>query len=275
MKGLPFCCPVCGNKLEEEPSRAVCAKGHCFDRAAKGYWNLLLPQKKHSAVPGDDPGSLRARRAFLDAGYYQPLSDEINRTAGKLLGKNQSPFVVDCCCGEGYYTRRLFQSLEGQGFAPQMAGFDISKQGVKMAASRTSPICFAVASIFHIPLPEAAADLALHAFAPYCDGELSRILKPDGYLIGVIPGKRHLFGLKSILYENPYENDGQGYRTDLTLVRRIRVYEKIQLDTPEKIAQVFHMTPYSFRCREDAAQRLLSLPRLETEIDFILQIFQK
>lgn len=275
MKGFPFCCPVCGMGLEEKESCAICPNGHSFDRAAKGYWNLLLPQKKHSALPGDDPESLRARRLFLEKGYYRPLSDAVNQAASKLMEPMLSPFVVDCCCGEGYYTRRLFQSLEEQGIKPLMAGFDISKQEVKMAASRSCPIRFAVASIFRIPLPDSTADLALHAFAPFCSGEVERVLKPGGYLIGVIPGKRHLFGLKSVLYQNPYENDEKGYQTNLTLLNRIRVSGNIRLESPERIAQLFQMTPYFYRSSEEGATRLLSLPELETEIEFVLQIFQK
>lgn len=275
MREIPFCCPVCGMSLEEEPSRVVCPQGHCFDRAAKGYWNLLLPQKKHSAMPGDDPESLRARRVFLEEGYYQPLSDKINRVAGRLLEHSRAPLVADCCCGEGYYIRRLYHALETQGLKPQMAGFDISKYGIKMASSRACPIVFAVASVFRIPLPEQTVDLALHAFAPFCGEEVERILKPGGYLIGVIPGRRHLFGLKSVLYENPYENDEEGYHTGLSLLERIRVCGTIRLEGPEKIARLFQMTPYFYRSREEAAKRLLSLQVLETEIDFILQIFKK
>ncbi len=274
MEGIPFCCPVCGAGMREEPTRAVCGAGHCFDRAAQGYYNLLLPQKKHSALPGDDPQSLKARREFLEGGHYQALSDAVNQAAGQALKGRQSPLVVDCCCGEGYYTHRLFSALAAETAALRMAGFDISKQGVRMAASRKGPVRFAVASIFRIPLQAGAVDLALHAFAPYCDGEITRILKPGGVFVDVIPGRRHLFGLKSVLYHHPYENDEQGCKTEMNLINRVRVGGNLRLFGPS-IARLFQMTPYFYRCGQEAAGRLLALPVLETEIDFVLDIYQR
>ncbi|STL56133.1 ribosomal RNA large subunit methyltransferase A [Escherichia coli] len=43
----------------------------------KGYVNLLPVQHKRSRDPGDSAEMMQARRAFLDAGHYQPLRDAI------------------------------------------------------------------------------------------------------------------------------------------------------------------------------------------------------
>ncbi len=275
MQPVPLRCPVCGQPLHLEQKCAQCGAGHSFDRGANGYLNLLLPQKKHSANPGDDPQSLRARRAFLEAGHYRCLSDEINRTAVRLLRGQTEPLIADCCCGEGYYTRRLYDCLSKLGSAPRMVGFDISKHGVRMAACRTSPIQFVAASVFDIPLADRSVDLAVHAFAPFCDAEVSRVLRPGGWLLSVVPGRRHLYGLKQALYDTPYENDGQGVKTALRRVDQTKTAGLLTLTDRVEIARLFQMTPYSFRCGQEAARQLLARETLCTEIEFILDIYQK
>ncbi len=49
-----FCCPLCAAPLEREAGVCRCPKGHSFDLAREGYVHLLPPNRKHSALPGDD-----------------------------------------------------------------------------------------------------------------------------------------------------------------------------------------------------------------------------
>lgn len=271
---LLFRCPVCKGPLYRGEWVYSCDRGHTYDISTKGHVNLLLANQKNSKMPGDDPACLAARRKFLANGFYQGLSDKINGLALELT--EMKPALADCCCGEGYYIKRLYQACVAAGKRPDCVAFDISKQGVKMAASRNSPIRFAAASVFSIPLLDHSVDLALHCFAPYCSSEIYRILKPGGWLLGVIPGKRHLFSMKEALYRTPYENDEKGYpEQKLVLRERVRVEGKILLQGSEKIYDLFAMTPYFYRTAPEDAKKLLSLPQLETELDFIIQVFQK
>ncbi|MGI6260781.1 MAG: putative RNA methyltransferase [Acutalibacteraceae bacterium] len=272
MKSL-FCCPICGEALTADEREYHCANGHLFDRAAKGYVNLLPANRKHSAEPGDDPESLRARRAFLQTGHYRPLADALCTAAGQYCGA--APAALDCCCGEGYYTRLLAQTLREQKPGARLAAFDISRQGVKMACSRSDPTEYAVASVFHIPAPTESFDLAVLCFAPFCGEELARVLKPGGMLLGVIPGARHLFAMKKALYREPYENDEQGMESDAFILHdTVRVSGEIYLSQTE-LANLFRMTPYFCRCEEDAKQRLLALPGLCTEIEFVVRVLKR
>lgn len=268
-----FCCPVCGAPLTVSEREYRCEHNHCFDRAAKGYVNLLPVNRKHSAEPGDDPESLRARRAFLQTQHYRPLADALCKAAVSLCGS--APAVLDCCCGEGYYTHLLAQTLQNEKPDARLAAFDISRAGVKMASSRSDPTEYAVASVFRIPAAENTFDLALLCFAPFCGAELARVLKPGGILLGVIPGARHLFSMKQALYHEPYENDEQGFESDaFRLLDTVHVRGGISLSQDE-LGSLFRMTPYFCRCEEDAKQRLLALPSLETEIDFVIRVLQK
>lgn len=268
-----FCCPVCGAPLTAEPHAYRCPSGHCFDRAAKGYVNLLLPNQKNSREPGDDPDCLRARHRFLSGGFYAPLAAQLGAWAAAHAPTHAA--VLDCCCGEGYYTHSLCQALEAAGNPPQMAAFDISRSGVKLASSRSDPTAYAVASVFRIPVAPESVDLALLCFAPFCGTEFDRILKPGGVLLHVLPGNRHLFGLKSALYDHPYENDEQGVSTDRLVERdRLRVSGTLHL-TAAQAADLLAMTPYAYRTDPAAMARLRALPSLDTPFDFVIQVLQK
>src|SRR5450755_3800076 len=43
----------CRRPLSRESNRFVCERGHSFDVARSGYLNLLQPQDRRSANPGD------------------------------------------------------------------------------------------------------------------------------------------------------------------------------------------------------------------------------
>ena len=67
-------CPHCGALLYKDKNTLKCSHGHNFDISAAGYVNLLPP---HRNVPGDSKEMVRARRRFLDGGYYMPLADTL------------------------------------------------------------------------------------------------------------------------------------------------------------------------------------------------------
>ena len=76
-------CPVCKLKLKKDQQCYRCAKSHCFDISSQGYTNLLLANQKNSLFPGDNKEMSRARKEFLNKGYFEPLSDMINEIIGR------------------------------------------------------------------------------------------------------------------------------------------------------------------------------------------------
>ena len=71
---------------------------------------------------------------------------------------------------------------------------------------------WAVASSFAIPVADAAADCLVDIFSPAAAREFARVVKPGGAFVFAVPGPRHLYGLKEVLYERPYEKYGAGCR---------------------------------------------------------------
>ena len=74
--------------------------------------------------------------------------------------------MLDCACGEGYYTAGLYQTLTAAGKTPSVAGIDISKFALRRAAKQVPQGEFAVASVYHLPLAEESVDVITNVFSP-------------------------------------------------------------------------------------------------------------
>ena len=203
----PWQCPLCGEKLTGD-STLKCTKGHCFDRAKEGYWHLLPVQSMRTKAPGDSKEMVAARRAFLNAGYYGIFGKAVGELCAEY-GQPASPeaalHLLDAGCGEGWYDCCIAQALAEKGRRVQLAGFDIAKPAVRLAAKALPTAQYAVASSFSQPVRTGWADLLLNCFSPFAQEEFLRVLRPGGRMIYVVPGAEHLYQMKAVLYEKPYK----------------------------------------------------------------------
>ena len=155
-----------------------------------------------------------------------------------------------------------------------MYGFDIAKDAVRYAAKRDKATAYFVAGLHDIPVRDGSVDVLLHLFAPFADSEFRRILKPDGKLLHVLPGERHLMGLKAVLYDAPYPNPETPPPTGMTLEATERLRYTVTLRTNDDIRNLFSMTPYVYKTLPSAAERLFALDTLETELDFVVLTYR-
>lgn len=265
-----FSCPVCGRPLTDTESGLCCQQGHSFDRSRAGYVNLLRSQQSSLKRHGDDKRMLIARRDFLNRGHYAPLRDALCE-AVQAIAPAQG-LLADAGCGEGYYTAHLASRL------PRLTvcGIDISKDALRMAASRHRDMELAVASVFALPLASRSTDVLLSVFAPTADAEFARVVKPQGYLVRVIPTARHLYGLKAAIYDQVRLNKPE--RTDIDgfmLCKREELALDLTLSDPDDIRHLFEMTPYYYKTGIADQQRLLALASLSTELGFAILTYQK
>ena len=267
-----FVCPACKSRLKQAENAMVCENGHSFDLAKQGYVHLLMPNKMHSKIPGDNKQMVDSRRSFLESGFYGIFSRTLCEIVRKYMKNSQSSVILDAGCGEGYYTSQLRAGLP----RAAISGFDISKFAVKAAAGKYKGIDFAVASIFDIPVRDESCDCVVNVFAPIVEKEFARVLKKDGILVIAVPGERHLYELKEILYDKPYENEKKD--TDylgFEFVERISARDKIHLENREMIWNLFSMTPYFWKTEISGSQRLKETEALSTEIHFDFLIYRK
>lgn len=264
-------CPVCDGFMQHREHCWSCNKGHSFDVARSGYVNLLPVQRKRSKNPGDNPLMMRARRSFLDKGFYQPLRQSLEEIV--LRYGNAGGVLLDAGCGEGYYTEGAAKALEEAGAAMQIYGVDISKYAVDAAAKRCAGGRFAVGSVFHLPVADRCCDLLLTIFAPYCGKEFQRVLKKGSTMVMVIPGRMHLWGLKEAVYDTPYPNVVHDYPLEgFAFLQADYVDSVLELTNPADIQNLFQMTPYYYKTGREEHARLERLETLTTQISFeILQ----
>lgn len=269
-----FTCPVCSQKLTVNDNSYICKNRHTFDISSKGYVNLLPANKKHSAAPGDDKLMVVARNNFLSLGYYSHLKETLENLCDKYSSVETD--ILDCGCGEGYYTQGVYNKLTEQGKKVNIYGIDISKDAVALAAKRLKEGHFAVASSFHLPIPDKSTDILINCFSPLCLKEFSRVLKKGGTFLYVVPAPKHLWQLKEALYEKPYENPLKEEQYEgFTLIETVKAEKEIYIDNNTDINNLFKMTPYVYRSPKEAQEVLLKAENLTVNAHFIVYVYKK
>ncbi len=270
---MKFICPKCNQPLTVTDSgTAVCPSRHSYDRSREGYYNLLLSST--GGTHGDNREMLEARRRFLDTGAYLPLANAVSALVAEHVSDGGT--VLDIGCGEGYYTDIVDVRCREAGKRVDVCGFDISKDAVRLAAKKNKNLSLAVASAYKIPISDSSVDVAMNVFSPLALEETVRILRHGGVFVMAIPDENHLYGLKCAIYKTPYKNEVQSPElAGLTLMHTERIAYKLDLNTRAEISDLFMMTPYAYRTSREDRERVLSLERLSTEIEFIVFVYKK
>lgn len=265
-----FICPVCGKILDKNEKSYVCESRHSFDISRKGTVNLLLSQKSRH---GDDKLMVNARRSFLDKGYYKALLDVLCGFASETVRSGDT--VLDCGCGECWYTANIEEYLGKKGIPADIIGIDVSKEAISAGASRSRSLRLAVASVFEIPVAAKTCDTVISLFAPFAPEEYRRVLKNGGYFLTAFPLEDHLWELKKAVYDEPYRNTVSNMEIDgFKLVKSEDIHETINLRTNEDIMSLFSMTPYYYKTSQADRDKLMKLSVLETQIEFRAALYK-
>ena len=245
----------------------MCPNRHCFDRAKGGYVNLLSGKGGNHGDPKD---MVLARKSFLDKGFYEPLREDIAATVASVTPNDGA--VLDCGCGECYYTHRIAELLP----EAHIMGIDVSKDAVNYGCKRSKALDLAVASVYAMPVTDLSVDTAVSIFAPCALEEFVRVLKPEGHLVMAIGGENHLWSLKKAVYDTPYKNETADYELQgLEFVGKKELKYAIELSSAEDIKNLFSMTPYYHKTSREDIAKLDTLTCLTTEIEFEILIYKK
>ena len=253
----------------DDGKSALCLgpRRHCFDFSKDGY--LSFPMSSG----GDSKSAVNARTSFLGRGYYEPAAIAVKNALLKYVSKDAT--VIDAGCGEGYYTSMLARGVNG------IMGFDLSKFACSAASKQArrdgiDNLMYATASVFELPVKDGAADAVVNIFAPCAETEYKRVLRDGGYLFVVGAGSEHLMGLKRAVYDNVYENGERAdMPTDMQHIEKIIAKHEITVFGEADIAALFSMTPYYWRTSESDREKLIGLDKLETSVEFEINIYRK
>jgi len=280
-------CPVCHQRLERKRDSYRCANNHTFDLARQSYVNLLLSNEKHSKEPGDSAEMIQSRRRFLSKSYYEPVAEAINRIVAQAAVSAHRRFgsdrfeVLDAGCGEGYYLKRLKDSLGAKrdGVSFGYYGLDISKPGIRHATQYDKSIVWIVGSVMNLPFLEATLDVVESIFANTNFGEFSRVLKDGGRLLLAYPGTHHLASLRRAIYEQVIEHSSEELlrqsQSYFSLLRTESVTYNTELNDNEDIKALLQMTPFYWNINLETRRRVESLSHLPLEVDIRLSLLEK
>ncbi len=265
-------CPVCQSALVQDGRVFQCENRHSFDQAKEGYINLLLANQKSSKSPGDNPDMLMARRAFLDAGYYQPVVDGIAGCINDWQKNERQHRLLDCGCGEGYYVNELQKKLNGQWFT---SGLDIAKEGVRLAAKRYKHSEWICASGEHLPVSTNSIDVLLRVFAPGNNAEVYRVLNDTGMFINVSPSENHLVEIKRELYDDikPYAIPKPPDHFFSFETKKITY--TLDLKDNQSVKSLLSMTPFLWKGKREGRETLKKKDSLNVTVDMNIHCFKK
>ena len=268
-----LCCPIDAAPLVMDELSLVCERGHRFDVARQGYVNLLGPKDKRSKDPGDSKAMVSARAAFLNASFYQPLADaclDITQDYCSTVADGRIT-LMDAGCGDGYYLHHIQKNLPNDlRNRASLVGFDISKWAVQQCARRCDGTWF-VGSNRHIPMANGSVDLLFDMFGFPDYSSFQRILAPQGRLVRVTPGERHLIQLRDIIYPNIKPQSDKTHHTEsFNVVSEKRINYEMSLGT-ENLKNLLLMTPHMFRSTPERRQQALSHDQLSLTVDVIFQ----
>jgi len=256
-------CPLCQSVFQQNTEGVSCINQHQFDRAKDGYFNLLPVQHKNSKNPGDTKEQLKARREFLQAGYFEPLKQALYSVIDK-----EAESLLDLGCGEGHFTSAFAELLPNA----DIYGVDIAKAGIALAAKaakKKTNLNYWVASNFDLPLEDQSMDVIVRILAPSKDSELLRVLKSNGKLILVVPGQQHLIELRKKIYQEIRPLQALPEVDGFELTKTTNIQFSITLDQPEKVKSLLNMTPFAWKINQDKKDLLFS-EKLNDAADFLI-----
>ena len=249
----------CGRPLAPEGRGLACARGHAFDRARRGFVNLLQPQDRRSKTPGDSRAAALARRRLCEAGLEAPLHERLLSALAEV--GVAVPAVLDVGCGEGSTLAWLAarRTLVAH-------GLDLSVDAVELAARLLPAGTWVVGNADRgLPFASGSFELALSLLARRPAGELARVLRRDGLLLVAVPGPDDLAELRAAVQGEAGARERlDGVAEELAgrfeLARRERLSWRATLERP-RLEDLLAASYRGARARE--RERLSGLERLE------------
>lgn len=242
-----FSCPICKSSMNVgDDGHIVCAKKHSFDIAKQGYVNFMIKPS-----PSMYSKSLfQSRQEIITSGLYEPIQKAI----ANLIGK-QADAILDTGCGEGSHLEKICSLLNRQILA---VGIDISKEGIQVAAKYYEDKIWCVGDLANSPYQEQSFDIILNILSPANYDEFSRLLKPNGKVIKVVPQSGYLKELRKEAFASSekenYSNEQtvERFKEHFANVEQERITYTMELE-PHLVPKLLEMTPLGWHLQKEVS----------------------
>jgi len=128
-----------------------------------------------------------------------------------------------------------------------------------------------VASNKRIPLADNSADILLDMFGFPDFASFARVLRPDGKLICVTPGEKHLIELREIIYPTVKPTNARQYPDFFSTNSQKNITYEVKLNKAA-LDNLLAMTPHLYRAPKDGLAKLATLEQMSITIDVILDV---
>lgn len=249
----------------------TCDRGHHFDRAKQGYWNLLQPQDRRSKNPGDCEDAVDARHRWLQRGHASGLIDVLRQWIDPTIANVLQPIrILDLGCGEGTFGPTLFSE-----HAEFYCGIDLSKKAIKLAVRQWPSATWVLANADRtLPVTDDSVDRIVSLFGRRPISEIVRVLKPDGIFLVAVPGEMDLIELRERVQTSGHRRSrwetivGEFANAGLRCVEH-RTWSKTAELSAEEIADALAMTYRGARHSEQARLESIGHRRVTLEADLM------
>lgn len=221
----------CTSPLSRAGPALRCERGHAFDLARAGYVNLLQPQDRRSAVPGDAPGLVEARLRLAAAGADHDLRAAVARWSDSPAIRGAGGALLEVGSGPGLLLGELARDPSREAY-----GLDLSLRAVARAARAYPRAGWIVANADRrLPFLDASLSVLISMRGPKNPGEFARVLLPGGHLLLGVPGVDDLGELRRAtaggeLPRDPAERALAAFAARFELVGRWECRQRLALD---------------------------------------------
>jgi 23S rRNA (guanine745-N1)-methyltransferase len=267
----PLSCTVrgCHRPLTRRAHALTCEAGHAFDCAAAGYVNLLQPQDRRSASPGDARPAVEARRRLLAAGVGRHVLQHVAHVVHDATHADV-PVVADLGCGSGEFLSMLADLRPICG-----VGIDLSTTAAIFAARGRPDLTWVVANADRrVPLLDRQVDAVVSIQGRRNAPECERVLKPGGVLVVAVPAQDDLVELRQALLGRPLERERAAavaaqHRQGFTLRTSTQARAQVAA-TREQIADLMQATYRGARHALEGARAALGAMTVTIAADVLL-----
>ena len=262
----------CGLPLTRDDRTLVCAAGHSFDIARSGYINLLQPQDRRSLAAGDSKTAVDARAELERAGVGRAIVDAVIHTTAALRPAADA-IVVDLGSGTGEMLGGLSATRSISGI-----GIDLSVPAVEHASRRLPQLTWVVANADRrLPIQDSSVDVVLSIHGRRNPAECSRVLKPNGALIAVLPAPDDLIELRTVVQGEGIERDRidamlAEHAANFEVVERLPVREQLTLER-DALLNLLHGTYRGARFK--LSERIEAMQQMDVTLSSEMCVLRK
>ncbi|MCF3944991.1 putative RNA methyltransferase [Oceanobacillus alkalisoli] len=265
-----FICPVCGDTVEVvELKSVVCPKRHTFDFAKQGYINISTRSMK---VNYDKELFAARENIIMKHKLYDPLHTRLLEVIKVEAANNPRSLLLDAGAGEGSHLAKILDQMK----TVTGIGIDISKEGIRLAASKSEKAMWLVGDLANIPVKDQSLHTIINILSPANYQEFKRVLIENGLMIKVVPGANYLIELRDTILEE----QKRFFTNEETISLFKQHYSDVQIEEltytkelhQEELRDLIKMSPLSWNAEQESINEVRNREHFGITIDLAILI---